>query len=80
MPPPVATGGLILYLDFDGVLHPENVYMQPGQGPYIESPEGHKLFEHAKGSLGGISVVQSLGRGKRYRRARWFAKAVIKES
>jgi hypothetical protein len=33
-----------------------------------------------KGSLGGISVVQSLGRGKRYRRARWFAKAVIKES
>lgn len=48
VPPPVATGGLILYLDFDGVLHPGNVYMRPGKGPYIESPEGHTLFEHCE--------------------------------
>lgn len=33
-----------------------------------------------KGSLGGISVLQSLGRGKRYRRARWFVNAVIEEN
>jgi hypothetical protein len=48
VPPPVATGGLILYLDFDGVLHPENVHMRAGRGPYIESPEGHALFEHCE--------------------------------
>jgi hypothetical protein len=48
VPPPVATGGLLLYLDFDGVLHPENVLMRPGKGPYIESPEGHALFEHCE--------------------------------
>jgi hypothetical protein len=46
VPPPAATGGLVLYLDFDGVLHPENVYVRPGRGPYIESPRGHKLFEN----------------------------------
>ncbi|MBC8750179.1 hypothetical protein OKW43_005804 [Paraburkholderia sp. WC7.3g] len=48
VPPPVTTGGLILYLDFDGVLHPENVLMRPGKGPFIESPDGHKLFEHCE--------------------------------
>ncbi|SEB92127.1 hypothetical protein SAMN02787142_0566 [Burkholderia sp. WP9] len=48
IPPPVQTGGLILYLDYDGVLHPENVHMRTGRGPYIESPEGHSLFEHAE--------------------------------
>ncbi|MGF6937145.1 hypothetical protein OKW41_006307 [Paraburkholderia sp. UCT70] len=48
VPPPVATGGLILYLDFDGVLHPEDVHMRTGRGPYIASPEGHTLFEHAE--------------------------------
>ncbi len=46
VPLPMKTGGLMLYLDFDGVLHPENVYMRRGRGPYIESPEGHALFEH----------------------------------
>ncbi|MDH6149549.1 MULTISPECIES: HAD domain-containing protein [Paraburkholderia] len=48
VPPPATTGGLVLYLDFDGVLHPENVYMRTGRGPYIASPEGHELFEHAE--------------------------------
>jgi hypothetical protein len=48
IPPPVVTDGLILYLDFDGVLHPDAVYMRPGKGPYIDRPPGHKLFEHAE--------------------------------
>lgn len=36
----------VLYLDFDGVLHPEDARMGP-QGPYLGSPHRHKLFEHA---------------------------------
>jgi hypothetical protein len=40
-------GGLVLYLDFDGVLHPENVWCRPGAGPSVVSPPGHLLFEHA---------------------------------
>src|SRR5260370_8603534 len=31
----------------DGVLHPEDVWLQPGRGPFIASPPGHKLFDHA---------------------------------
>jgi len=37
----------VLYLDFDGVLHPEDVRRRAGRGPYIASPSGHALFEHA---------------------------------
>lgn len=37
----------ILYLDFDGVLHPEDVWVRPGGSAYIRSPSGHVLFEHA---------------------------------
>lgn len=40
-------GGLVLYLDFDGVLHPENVRRRPGSGPYLAGAPGHTLFEHA---------------------------------
>jgi hypothetical protein len=47
IPPPVKTGGFVLYLDFDGVLHPEDVHMRTGRGPFIASPDGHELFEHA---------------------------------
>ncbi|MGF6727566.1 hypothetical protein P3T43_006958 [Paraburkholderia sp. GAS41] len=47
IPPPVTTGGRVLYLDFDGVLHPEDVRRRAGKGPYIASPSGHVLFEHA---------------------------------
>jgi hypothetical protein len=47
VPPPRLIGGLVLYLDYDGVLHPEGVYAQRGRGPYIAYPEGHTLFEHA---------------------------------
>jgi hypothetical protein len=44
---PARTGGRVLYLDFDGVLHPEDVWRRPGWGPYVASPPGHQLFEHA---------------------------------
>jgi hypothetical protein len=40
-------GGSVLYLDFDGVLHPEDVWRRPGWGVYVASPPGHRLFEHA---------------------------------
>lgn len=39
-------GQPVMYLDFDGVLHPENVWRHPKTGPYIQSPPGHSLFEH----------------------------------
>ena len=38
----------ILYLDFDGVLHPEPVYRHPRGGMYFGAEfAGHTLFEHA---------------------------------
>ncbi|MBN3762329.1 HAD domain-containing protein [Burkholderia sp. Ac-20365] len=45
--PPTVTGGLILYLDFDGVLHPSDVWRRAGRPPYVKSPPGHRVFEHA---------------------------------
>lgn len=39
-------GGLLLYLDFDGVLHHENVLWHPGRGAYLAAPEGFKIFQH----------------------------------
>ncbi|MEX3949822.1 HAD domain-containing protein [Paraburkholderia sp. EG287B] len=41
-------GGRILYLDFDGVLHPEDVWRRPGTGPYVATPPGHVVLEHAR--------------------------------
>jgi hypothetical protein len=39
----------LLYLDFDGVLHPEDVYRRPQIGPSLglTALAGHRLFEHA---------------------------------
>ena len=37
---------MILFLDYDGVLHPNNVYMTP-TGIVLRS-DGHNLFEHAE--------------------------------
>ncbi|MDW3688515.1 HAD domain-containing protein [Cupriavidus sp. CV2] len=34
----------VLYLDFDGVLHPEAVF-RTSKGPWLQTP-GHKLFEN----------------------------------
>lgn len=39
----------MLYLDFDGVLHQENVLWHPNIGPYISgAPDGYVLFQHAE--------------------------------
>jgi hypothetical protein len=44
--PAQGKGEYILYLDFDGVLHHEEVYWHPRRGPYLKAPEGHVLFQH----------------------------------
>jgi HAD domain in Swiss Army Knife RNA repair proteins len=41
------TGELILYLDFDGVLHHENCLWHPKIGAYLSAPEGYVLFQHS---------------------------------
>lgn len=41
-------GAHVLYLDFDGVLHPHDVWMRPLIGPQLRGPVGHTLFEHAE--------------------------------
>lgn len=38
-------GGIVLYLDFDGVLHHENVWWHARRGVYMKTP-GYQLFEH----------------------------------
>lgn len=42
--PRQGAGAAILYLDFDGVLHTQDCYVVPGQGPFVNPP--HRLFEH----------------------------------
>jgi hypothetical protein len=44
---PRRRGGDVLYLDFDGVLHPKEVWRYSGSGPYVARPPGHQVFEHA---------------------------------
>lgn len=49
-PHPLRLGGCghpLLYLDFDGVLHPDQVWWSPRRGVYLENCPGHELFEHA---------------------------------
>ncbi len=41
------TGELVLYVDFDGVLHHENCLYHPRRGAYLEAPERYSLFQHA---------------------------------
>lgn len=41
-------GGTILYLDFDGVLHHENVRISYKNGPFLQAPERYTLFQHAE--------------------------------
>jgi hypothetical protein len=40
-------GELLLLLDFDGVLHHENVRWDQTRGLYLEAPERYSLFQHA---------------------------------
>ena len=47
MKPLAGLSELILYLDFDGVLHHENVYWHPRQGAYLKAPERYRLFAHS---------------------------------
>jgi len=47
MPPARGRDGLLLYLDFDGVLHHENVIFRPRKGACLVAPAGHSLFQHA---------------------------------
>lgn len=48
MKAPRGRDGLILYLDFDGVLHHENVLWHPRKGAYLSAPPGYALFQHAE--------------------------------
>lgn len=43
---PRGAGEVVLYLDYDGVLHHENVMYQRRRGAYM-NPAGYRLFEHA---------------------------------
>jgi hypothetical protein len=40
-------GELVLYLDFDGTLHHENVLWHPRRGAYLHAPERYSLFQHS---------------------------------
>jgi hypothetical protein len=40
-------GQAVLYLDFDGTLHHEAVYWEPGRGPNLRAPARYTLFQHA---------------------------------
>lgn len=44
---PKVCGGQVLYLDYDGVLHHENVYRHPKKGIYLSAGPGFTLFQHA---------------------------------
>lgn len=46
MKPLSGHGGLLLYLDFDGVLHHHDVWWHELVGPYMRAPEEYKLFQH----------------------------------
>lgn len=41
-------GEKVLYLDFDGVLHHENVLRHPRRGIYLGAPPEFTLFQHAE--------------------------------
>ena len=41
-------GERVLYLDFDGVLHHENVRWHPRIVAYMSAPDGYVLFQHAE--------------------------------
>ncbi|MGJ7509937.1 HAD domain-containing protein [Variovorax sp. GT1P44] len=39
---------LVLYLDYDGVVHHEDVWWHPRRGPYIKAPGCYPLFQHTQ--------------------------------
>lgn len=50
----------VLYLDYDGVLHSDNVYWKPGNGIYVEKGHG-SLFEHADILVDALAKWPDLG-------------------
>jgi hypothetical protein len=44
---PKGAGQPVLYLDFDGVLHHENVMWHHRKGPYLKAPPEYVLFQHS---------------------------------
>jgi hypothetical protein len=46
MKPLSGNGLLLLYLDYDGVLHHENVLWSRTIGAYLSAPDQYKLFQH----------------------------------
>lgn len=44
---PKGAGELVLYLDFDGALHHENVLWHSKKGAHLGAPPHYKLFQHA---------------------------------
>lgn len=46
----------LLYLDYDGVLHPNAVYTSPSRGIHLEDRPGHALFEQAAWLAGALDA------------------------
>jgi hypothetical protein len=40
------SGGALMYLDYDGLLHNENVRIGPDGEPFLQAPERYRLFQH----------------------------------
>lgn len=55
MKEPKIVGAKVLYLDYDGVLHPEDVYRHPKRGIFLGgSFINHHLFENAHHLVGAL--------------------------
>ncbi|MEX3943336.1 HAD domain-containing protein [Paraburkholderia sp. BR10937] len=73
IPPPRSCGGLVLYLDYDGVLHPDAVCVDPKRGPILVNRPGHLLFENVGiliqllSPYPAVKVVLSTSWVRRYR-------------
>lgn len=73
VPSPRYMGGHVLMLDFDGVLHPESVYLLHRHGPTLMNAPGHKLFENCPlleevlGPYPDLRIVLSTSWVRRYR-------------
>jgi hypothetical protein len=48
MTAPRGRDGCVLYVDYDGVLHHENVLRHPKRGAYLQAPPGYVLFQRAE--------------------------------
>lgn len=70
------TGELVLYLDYDGVLHHHEVWWHASTGPYLRAPEGYTLFQHSEvleqllGPYPQVQIVLSTTWVQRFGRAK----------